>query len=217
MYNGHELDPKQVTNRLKEPSNVCILCVRSVEGAYRQAHQFGPILFPLRLFGRTLAFARQQFIDALLLTAFCTRPPTATQVLEVEPWNAGRHGRHTGRVWRDCGERVPGYLENRRSRPHGFVQQNMVCMACQLYSLKSVVARKWSPEVVESVEALAAKLASDPQYQKQVTRPTEEQGREEPGPPRQQERKRDDPKRTVLVSVWRYRSLEPWWRRPTLS
>ena len=137
--------------------------------------------------------ATQHFIDASLYHLFI-------QVLEVEPWNTERHGRNTGRAWATCGERVPAYIENCRSRVHVFVQQNAVRMARQLYAPNSHAARAWSPEVKQRVRALADKLAADPFYRDKFTRPTENlaHGKPEKAPQQQQqERERGEPEGTV--------------------
>lgn len=181
---------------------MCLLsCMCSMEGTCQQASLFGAFLILRCLLGMTLLSARIELIATPLLTAFAPCPPD-TQVLEVEPWDAARHGRYTGRAWRQCGDRVPGYLTDCRTPPQTLVQQNVVRMARQLYSPRSKAARKWSPEVVQRVEALAAKLDADPRYQGLVPRPTDKQGRaQEPGLSQQQEREREDPRGAVVVSV----------------
>ena len=154
-----------------------------------------PILFLPCLLGHDpcIRMVTQQFIDASLYRLFIL-VLAAVQVLEVEPWNIERHGRHTGRAWAECGERVPAYLENCRARPHGAVQKNAVRMVQQLYAPTSLAARKWSPEVKQRVGALADKLAADPYYRGKFTRPTEDPAHGKPGtPPQQQEGERAEP------------------------
>lgn len=51
------------------------------------------------------------------------------------------------------------------------------------------------------VEAVTAKLAAEPRFKGRFSRPTEKQGREEPGLSQQQEPEHDQPRETVVASA----------------
>lgn len=130
----------------------------------------------------------QQFIHAFLYRLFIL-VLAALQVLEAEPWNTKRHGRNTGKAWVECGERVPAYLENLPSTALWVRTAKRVS-----HGSPAVRTQRARRSGRGSGRSRINKLAADPHYRENFTRPTEDAAHGEPGTPQQQqERERGEP------------------------